>query len=144
MNFDFCVLRFKGVSNFKPQEIEELMKTAKVKPAINHIRIHPGYNQDETVDYCLKNHIAVAGWSPLGSGSLVKDPSLVSIGYKYNKSAAQVMIRWQIQRRLVVIPKSNKKKRIEENFNVFDFELSEKDMNAIHSMPQTNIVDFWG
>ena len=120
------------------------MKTAKVLPAANHIRIHPGFNQDATVDYCLKKGIAVGGWSPLGTGSLVKDPLLIEIGNKYNKTAAQVMIRWQIQRGLIVIPKSTKMKRIKENFNVFDFELSQEDMKAIHDMPQINIIDFWG
>ncbi|CAG2173350.1 unnamed protein product [Oppiella nova] len=142
--YDEGMARAIGVSNFKPSEIQELITTARIKPSINHIRIHPGLNQDETVDWCLGNGIAVGGWSPLGTGSLVKDPTLVGIGERYNKSAAQVMIRWQIQRGLIVIPKSTKLQRIVENFNVFDFELREEDMKAIHDMPQITLIDFWG
>ncbi|XP_054157820.1 uncharacterized oxidoreductase YtbE-like [Oppia nitens] len=133
-----------GVSNFKPAEIETLMTKAVIKPSVNHIRIHPGFNQDETVDYCQKQGIVVAGWSPLGTGSMIKDPTLVAMGQRYNKSAAQVMIRWQLQRGLVVVPKSTKLKRIIENFSVFDFKLNDKDMEIIHSMPQINLIDFWG
>ena len=120
------------------------MRTAHAKPAINQIRIHPGFNQDMTVDYCKEKDIAVAGWSPLGTGSLLKDPLIIEMSKKYNKSAAQVMIRWQLQRGLGVIPKSTDPKRIKENFNVFDFELTKEDMKSIDEMPQVNIVDFWG
>jgi diketogulonate reductase-like aldo/keto reductase len=123
-----------GVSNFGVRQIKILMKTAKVKPAMNQIEIHPNLNQDRTVDYCKKQDIAITGYSPLGSGSLISDPTLTKIGKKYNKTSAQVMIRWQIQRGLVVIPKSVNKKRIIENFNVFDFELTADDMETIHDM----------
>jgi diketogulonate reductase-like aldo/keto reductase len=86
--------------------MENLMKTAKVKPAMNQIQIHPHLNQDDTIDYCKKHDIAVTGYSPLGTGHLIDDPTLTAIGKKHNKTSAQVMIRWQIQRGLVVIPKS--------------------------------------
>ncbi len=123
-----------GISNFGVKQIKTLMRTAKVKPAMNQIEIHPKMNQDRTVNYCKENDIAVTGYSPLGSGSLISDPTLTAIGKKYNKTSAQVMIRWQIQRGLVVIPKSVRKKRIIENFNVFDFELTADDMKTIHNM----------
>jgi len=123
-----------GISNFNVQQIETLMKTAKVKPANNQIQIHPKLNQDATVDYCKKNDITITGYSPLGSGSLISDPTLTAIGKKHNKTSAQVMIRWQIQRGLVVIPKSVHKERIVENFNVFDFELTADEMKTIHDM----------
>ncbi len=123
-----------GISNFNVQQIETLTKTAKVKPAMNQIQIHPKMNQDETVDYCKKHDIVITGYSPLGLGSLISDPTLTEIGKKHNKTSAQVMIRWQIQRGLVVIPKSVHKERIVENFNVFDFELTADEMNTIHNM----------
>jgi diketogulonate reductase-like aldo/keto reductase len=123
-----------GISNFNVHQIETLMKTAKVKPAMNQIQIHPKVNQDETVDYCKKHDIAITGYSPLGQGSLINDPTLTEIGKKHNKTSAQVMIRWQIQRELVVIPKSVHKERIIEDFNVFDFELTADEMKTIHSM----------
>jgi diketogulonate reductase-like aldo/keto reductase len=123
-----------GISNFNVQQIETLMKTAKVKPANNQIQIHPKLNQDATVDYCKKNDITITGYSPLGSGSLISDPTLTAIGKKHNKTAAQVMIRWQIQRGLIVIPKSVHKERIVENFSIFDFELTADEMKTIHDM----------
>ena len=106
-----------------------------MKPAVNQIFVNPGNNQNEIVDYCNKLNISVTGFSPLGTGDLVKDPTLTTIGKKYGKSAAQVAIRWQIQRGLVVIPKSIHKQYIEENFNVFDFALSNDDMITINNMP---------
>jgi len=132
--FNQKLTRSIGVSNFNGKQIDELMKVAKVKPAMNQISIHPKNNQDETVEYCKKQGIAVTGYSPLGIGSLIGDHTLTEIGKKHNKSSAQVMIRWQIQRGLVVIPKSTHKERIIEDFNVFDFELTEDDMKTIHNM----------
>jgi len=123
-----------GISNFDISQIENLMKTAKVKPAMNQIQIHPHLNQDDTIDYCKKHDIAVTGYSPLGTGTLISDPTLTAIGKKHNKTSAQVMIRWQIQRGLVVIPKSVHKERIIENFNVFDFELTADEMKTVHDI----------
>ena len=123
-----------GISNFNREQIDHLLKTAKVKPAVNQINIHPTLNQDDTVSYCNKLGISVTGYSPLGTGNLVKNPTLAAIGKKYKKTASQVAIRWQIQRGLVVIPKSTHKQYILEDFEVFDFELSTDDMNTIHKM----------
>jgi diketogulonate reductase-like aldo/keto reductase len=123
-----------GISNFDPSQIDNLLKTAKVKPAVNQINIHPTLNQDETVAHCNKLNISVTGYSPLGTGRLIDNPTLVAIGKKHNKSGAQVAIRWQIQRGLVVIPKSTHKQYIKEDFEVFDFELTAEEMNEIHAM----------
>ena len=123
-----------GISNFGPGEIDKLMKTAKVKPANNQIQLHPKLTQDQTVEYCNKLGISVTGYSPLGTGHLVDNPILADIGKKHNKSAAQVAIKWQIQRGLVVIPKSTHKKYIKEDFEVFDFELTADEMKKVHSI----------
>ena len=142
--YNQSMVRSLGVSNFKPKEIEALIKLVDIKPSMNQIRIHPGFNQEQTVSYCKKNNISVTGYSPLSTGSILKEPTLISIGKKYKKTPAQVAIKWQIQRGLVVIPKSVHKNRIVENFDVFDFELSDEDMKKINSMPQQRIRDFWG
>ena len=128
------LVRSIGISNFNKANIDHLMKTAKVKPAVNQIRIHPKYNEDDVVNYCKQLGIAVTGYSPLGTGGLTKDATLTAIGKKHNKTASQVAIRWQIQRGLVVIPKSTHKAYIKEDFEVFDFELTSEEMNIINKM----------
>lgn len=138
------MVRSLGVSNFKPKEIEALIKLVDIKPSVNQIRIHPGFNQDLTVDYCKKNNISVTGYSPLSTGTVLKDPILVNIAKQHKKTPAQVAIKWQLQRGLVVIPKSVHKNRIVENIDVFDFDLTGDDMKKISAMPQKRIGDFWG
>ena len=128
------LVRSIGISNFNPSQIDHLMKTAKVKPAVNQINLHPTLNQDETVEHCNKLGISVTAYSPLGTGRLISNPTLVAIGKKHNKTSAQVAIRWSIQRGLVVIPKSTHKKYIKEDFEVFDFELTPDEMKTIHAM----------
>jgi diketogulonate reductase-like aldo/keto reductase len=123
-----------GVSNFEVKNLNDLLKTAKVKPAMNQIEIHPNKNQDETVDLCKKEGIVVTGFSPLGTGTLLKESHLVAIGTAHKKSSAQVCLRWQIQRGLVTIPKTTHKDRLTENIDVFGFELSETEMKTIHDI----------
>jgi len=110
------------------------LKTAKVKPANNQINIHPTLNQDDTVAYCNQLGIAVTGYSPLGTGSMIKNPTLVAIGKDHNKTAAQVALRWQIERHLITIPKSVTKKYIQEDFEIFDFTLTKDEVQKIHDM----------
>ena len=136
------LVRSIGISNFNPSQIDHLMKTAKVKPAVNQINIHPTLNQDKTVEYCKKLGIQVTGYSPLATGKpvglrsfkLINNPTLTAIGKKHNKTAAQVAIRWQIQRGIVTIPKSINKSHIKENFNVFDFKLTQDEMKTINAV----------
>jgi diketogulonate reductase-like aldo/keto reductase len=121
-----------GVSNFMPHHLEALMKT-EVKPMVNQIEYHPGFMQNETVEYCNKNGILVEGWSPLGSGRVLSDQRLIAIAEKYGKSVAQVCIRWCLQHGVLPLPKSVTESRIIENANVFDFEISAEDMALIDS-----------
>ncbi|XP_054157610.1 9,11-endoperoxide prostaglandin H2 reductase-like [Oppia nitens] len=132
--FNQKLVRSIGISNFNQTNIDNLLKTAKVVPANNQINIHPTLNQDETVAYCNKLGIAVTGYSPLGTGSMIKNPILTSIGAKHNKTASQVAIRWQIDRNLITIPKSVNKKYIKEDFEVFDFKLTADEIKTIHNM----------
>ncbi len=135
-------IRAIGVSNFHKHHLEALEKVATIKPMINQIESHPMMNNQELIDYCQQQGIAVEAWSPLGGNGtqLVLDETLVGIGQKYNKSAAQVIIRWNIQRNVVVLPKSANEGRIKSNIDVFDFELSEEDMAAINHMNQNKRV----
>lgn len=123
-----------GVSNFHQHHIEELMTTAKIKPMVDQIELHPTLTQVQLRDYLSKEDIAIEAWSPLGQGKILQNETLVEIGQKYDKTAAQVIIRWHLQSDIIVIPKSVHENRIKENFDVFDFELSEEDMNQIDSL----------
>ena len=122
-----------GVSNFKPHHLEALMKT-EVKPMVNQIEFHPGFMQEETVKYCRDNGILVEAWSPLGTGRMLTNPDLQEIASHYGKSVAQICIRWCIQHDVLPLPKSVTPSRIEENSNVFDFEISAEDMQRIDAL----------
>jgi len=128
------LVRSIGVSNFEKQHLDTILKTAVIHPSVNQIDVHPTLNQDDLIAYSESLNISITGYSPLGTGNLIKDSTLTSIGTKHNKTAAQVAIRWQIQRGLVVIPKSTHKNYILEDFEVFDFELSADEMKTIHDM----------
>lgn len=122
-----------GVSNFKPHHLEALMKT-EVKPMVNQIEFHPGFMQEETVKYCRDNGILVEAWSPLGTGRMLTNPDLQEIASHYGKSVAQICIRWCIQHDVLPLPKSVTPSRIEENRNVFDFEINAEDMQRIDAL----------
>ncbi|MBL1225095.1 aldo/keto reductase [Enterococcus sp. BWR-S5] len=123
-----------GVSNFHEHHIKDLLTTAKVKPMVDQIELHPTLTQEPLRAYLKQEGIAVEAWSPLGQGTILKDPVLVEIGKKYGKSAAQVIIRWHLQNDIIVIPKSVHEERIKENFDVFDFELSSEDIDRINQL----------
>ena len=129
-------VRAIGVCNFYPDRLMDLAEHNKIKPAINQIETHPFF-QREFDNEIMKNYgTQIESWGPFaeGRGDMFTNPILSEIGKKYNKSTAQVILRWLIQRNVVVIPKSVHKERIIENFNIFDFELYEDDMNKIKSM----------
>ncbi|WP_288680465.1 aldo/keto reductase [uncultured Brachyspira sp.] len=129
-------IRAIGVCNFYPDRLMDLAEHNKIKPAINQIETHPFF-QREYDNEIMKNYgTQIESWGPFaeGRGDMFTNPILSEIGKKYNKSTAQVILRWLIQRNVVVIPKSVHKERIIENFNIFDFELSADDMNKIKSM----------
>lgn len=129
-------VRAIGVCNFYPDRLMDLAEHNKIKPAINQIETHPFF-QREYDNEIMKNYgTQIESWGPFaeGRGDMFTNPILSEIGKKYNKSAAQVILRWLIQRNVVVIPKSVHKERMIENFNIFDFELSEDDMDKIKSM----------
>lgn len=128
-------IRAIGVSNFLGHHLEPLMENAKVMPAVDQIEIHPGYRQQEAVDFCKAHNIVVEAWGPMGTGRLLDNEQLKAIGAKYGKSVAQICIRWDIQHGILPLPKSSNPERIAQNAQVFDFELSDEDMRVIDQMP---------
>ena len=123
-----------GVSNFMEHHLSALMKT-EVKPMVNQIEYHPGFMQEETVKFCKENNILVEAWSPLGSGRLLDNQMLKDMAEKYGKTAAQVCLRACLQNGVVPLPKSATSSRINQNADIFDFEISANDMEKINSMP---------
>lgn len=124
-----------GVSNFLSHHLEALMEEASVKPMINQIEFHPGFMQKETVAFCRANGIAVEAWSPLGTGKMLSNDTLYTIAAKYQKSVAQLCIRWCLQNDVIPLPKSVTPSRIAQNRQVFDFEITPEDMAVINAMP---------
>lgn len=125
-----------GVSNFLPEHIEHLIKETGVKPVLNQIELHPLFNQAEMKVWCKQNNIYVQAWSPLAQGGkgVFDHPDVVNLANKYNKTAAQIIIRWHLQENTIVIPKSITPSRIRENFTVFDFELTKNELKAINAI----------
>lgn len=127
-------IRAIGTSNFLPHHLDPLMES-EVKPMLDQIEFHPGWMQPETVRYCNDHKIIVEAWSPLGTGKMLINPTLVSIAAKYDKSVAQLCIRWCLQNTVLPLPKSITPSRIEENTKVFDFVITDEDMAVINTMP---------
>lgn len=123
-----------GVSNFHKHHLEELMETAQIMPMVDQIELHPTFTQEPLRKFLNAHEIAVEAWSPLGQGKSLNEPIIKEIAAKYQKTTAQIIIRWHLQRDTIVIPKSVHEERIKENFDVFDFELSIEDMEKINTM----------
>lgn len=134
---DLCkagLIRAIGVSNFLPHHLAALMET-EIQPMVNQIEYHPGQMQEETITFCKENNILVEAWSPLGTGRMLSNPQLQEISNKYEKSVAQLCIRWCLQNDVLPLPKSVTPSRIIENTAVFDFVISDEDMVTINSIP---------
>ena len=134
-----------GLSNFQSDRVMDLILHNEVVPAINQIETHPFNQQIETQKFLQENNIQIESWGPFAEGkhNIFQNELLLSVAGKYKKSVAQVILRWLTQRGVVVIPKSVRKERIVENFNVFDFELSAEDLDAIKArdMKVTSFFD---
>src|SRR5438046_787843 len=126
-------IRAIGVSNFQPDRLIDLIIHNEIVPAVNQIETHPFHQQIETQKFLQENNVQMESWGPFAEGknNIFHNELLLSIGKKYNKSIAQVIICWLTQRGIIAIPKSVSKERIEENFNILDFDLSNEDMEDI-------------
>ena len=123
-----------GVSNFLPHHFEELKKTATIFPMVNQIFLAPGELQKEVVSYCQEHNVLLEAYSPLGTGKIFDVPEMQELFDKYGKTIAQIAIRWSLQHGFLPLPKSVTPSRIEENLAVFDFELSDEDMQRIDQL----------
>ncbi|MEK3732309.1 MULTISPECIES: aldo/keto reductase [Paenibacillus] len=126
-------VRSIGVSNFHVHHLQDIIEDSGVVPVVNQVELHPLLSQKELLQYAKENNIVLEAWSPLMQGNL-DQPVLAEIAQKYNKTIAQVILRWDIQNGIIVIPKSIKEHRIRENADIFDFELSAEDMARIDSL----------
>lgn len=131
-------LKAIGVSNFYPDRLVDIASFSRIKPMVNQVETHPLNQQKTAKEWMDKYNVQIEAWAPFGEGrgGLFENPVLKSIGEKYGKSTAQVMLRWHIQRGVVVIPKSTHYERMEENLNVFDFQLSEEEMAEIAALDE--------
>lgn len=126
-----------GISNFNKRQIERLLEIATIQPVTNQVECHPYLNQSRLIEFCKSKGITVTGYSPLGSPDrpwakpgdpqLLENTKLKQLAEKYNKTSAQILLRYQLERGVITIPKSVTKSRIKENFNIFDFQLSADD-----------------
>lgn len=124
-----------GVCNFEIEHLERLLNECEVVPVLNQIECHPYLAQNELKEFCGKHNIFVEAWSPLEQGGdVLRDEVIINIAESHSKTPAQVILRWHVQNNTIVIPKSVTPSRIEENFNIFDFELTEDEMNKIHEL----------
>lgn len=124
-----------GVCNYLPHHLDELIKDASIIPAINQIELHPGYNNTETVQYCYNHEIVIQAWSPLGEGALLENPILKDIATRYDKSVAQICLRWCVQKGAIPITKAARIEHIHQNYDIFNFEISDGDMLRIDAIP---------
>lgn len=123
-----------GVSNFMPNHLEALLAQAEIKPMVNQIEVHPGWPQTEAIRYCQRNDILVEAWAPLGEAAALSNPVLAKIAAKYDHTPAQVCLRWEVQQGILPLPKSVHKERMAENTKLFDFELTEDEMDIIGAL----------
>jgi diketogulonate reductase-like aldo/keto reductase len=123
-----------GVSNYSVSQINELLKNSDVVPAVNQVEFHPFLYQEELLEFCKNNKIQLEAYSPLTRGKRLNHPSIIEMAKKYDKTPAQILIRWSLQHNVIVIPKSIHEARIKENSQVFDFQLESKDMKVLNSL----------
>ena len=123
-----------GVSNFMQHHLEDLLGSVEIMPMVNQMEFHPYLMQDDLREFCKQKEIQYESWSPLMQGKIFEIELLNDLAGKYNKSIAQLVIRWNIQKKVVCIPKSSKKERIIQNANIYDFNISEEDMLLIDSL----------
>lgn len=127
-------IRACGVSNFQTHHLENLIADTGLTPDINQIEVHPYLANSVVLDYCKNRGIVAEAWSPLARGKIINETKLIDLASKYHKTVAQIVIRWHLQRGIVVIPKSVKRHRIIENSQVFDFALTDEEMVLVSSL----------
>lgn len=128
------LVRAIGVCNFQIHRLKDLMADCEIVPMVNQVECHPLLTQKSLLSFCKQNNIQLEAWSPLMKGDVVNQSTLIDLAKKYNKTPAQIVLRWDLQNEVVVIPKSVNETRIKENADIFDFEISEADMKKIDEL----------
>ena len=140
--YDEGLCRAIGVSNYYFPHLQEIIDNGRIVPMVNQIELHPFLNLSELLEFCRKNNIMVEAYSPLTNGYMLRDDKLLEIAKKYQRTPAQMMIRWSIQTGVIPIPKSQRQERIAENAEVFDFVISAKDMEMMNSWHENLHTDW--
>ncbi|NDL68325.1 aldo/keto reductase [Anaerotalea alkaliphila] len=140
--YDEGRIRAIGVCNYNIPLLDAFLQQARIKPVVNQIELHPRLQQKEVVRYCQERQIVVEAWSPIMKGQVMEIPLLLELGEKYGKSAAQVALRWHLQRNVVVLPKSQTPSRMAQNRDLFDFELTGDEMEAIALLDDNHRLGF--
>lgn len=130
-------IRTIGLSNFLPQHIENLLQNGKIAPMVNQIEFHPGHTQEATVRYCQAHGIQVQAWSPMGRTRVLKDPLVQELAQNHGVSAAQICLRYAVQRQIIPLPKASSMERMKQNQDLFSFELTQEEMFRLDTMPPT-------
>ena len=130
-------IRAIGLSNFLPQHVENLLQNGKIAPMVNQIEFHPGHTQEATVRYCQAHGIQVQAWSPMGRTRVLKDPLVQELAQNHGVSAAQICLRYAVQRQIIPLPKASSMERMKQNQDLFSFELTQEEMFRLDTMPPT-------
>lgn len=130
------LIRSLGISNFRLHHYEALMKTARVKPVVNQIKLCPGITQPAVEAFCQAEDILLEGYSPLGQGGVLETPFLIELGRKYDKTPAQIALRWGLERGYIPLPKSIHRERMAQNAQIFDFSLTEEEVAALAGLKE--------
>jgi len=125
-----------GVSNFQTHHLEDILRDSHTVPSVNQVEFHPFLIQPELLEFCQSHQIQVEAWSPLMQGRIVTEPVVQKLAEKYEKTPAQIALRWDLQHRVVTIPKSSNPNRITENAQIFDFQLSQADMDVLDALDE--------
>lgn len=128
------LVRYIGVSNFQPHHLKKILEEGKVRPFVNQFEMHPGKNQKELLDFCMKEQILPMAWSPLGHGKVLEHPVLVSIAKRHDRTPAQICLRYCLQKGMAVVTRSVHSDRMKDNRQVFDFSLDMDEMKRIDEM----------
>jgi len=131
------VVKAIGVSNFLKYQLEDLIKSTEIMPMVNQMEFHPYLVQQNLIDYCHQHKIQYEAWSPLMQGRILSDKTLIQLAQKYHKDVAQLVLRWNLQKDVVTIPKSSQPKRILSNSQIFDFEITQEDMDKIDGLDKS-------
>ncbi|WP_240419162.1 aldo/keto reductase [Paenibacillus periandrae] len=130
------LVRAIGVSNFKKHHLEDIMSDCTIVPAVNQIELHPRLTQKNLLQYCRDKGIHVEAWSPLMRGQIFDDEVIQDLSQHYNKSPAQIILRWNLEHELITIPKTVRTERLQENMDIFDFELTPEDVSRLDGLNQ--------